>query len=236
MQSNKVVPREEWLEARQAHLAREKAFDTQRDRLSRERRELPWVKVDTPYVFEGPNGSRTISNLFEECSQLIVYHFMYHPDWEQGCPSCSLLADHFSGMLPHLGQRDVSFVAVSRAKIDQIEAYKNRLGWSFPWVSSHGNDFNRDYHVSFTAEELEKGEAYYNYKEGVIFPSEEAPGISVFYKDERGDIFHTYSTYARGLDRLIGTYHYLDMVPKGRDEADLAFTMAWVRRHDEYED
>ncbi len=236
MESHKVVSREAWLAARQDHLAKEKALDKQRDQLSRERRELPWVKVEKNYVFDGPRGQETLADLFGKHSQLIVYHFMYHPSWEEGCPSCSYLADHFGGMLPHLNQRDVSFAVVSKALPDQLEAYKERLGWSFKWVSSHDNDFNRDYHVSFTPEELEKGEAYYNYKEGAIFPSVEAPGVSVFYKNASGAVFHTYSTYARGLDRLIGTYHFLDMVSKGRDEESLDFSMAWIRRHDEYGD
>jgi predicted dithiol-disulfide oxidoreductase (DUF899 family) len=159
---------------------------------------------------------------------------MYDPSWQEGCPSCSYLADHFDGMLPYLNQRDVTFVVVSNALPDQLEGYKKRLGWSFKWVSSHDNEFNRDYHVSFTADELEKGEAYYNYKEGALFPSTERPGLSVFYKDENENVFHTYSTYARGLDHLIGTYQFLDLVSKGRDEDDLDFSMAWIRRHDEY--
>jgi predicted dithiol-disulfide oxidoreductase (DUF899 family) len=236
MESHKVVSREAWLAARQDHLANEKALDRQRDQLSRERRELPWVQVEKNYLFDSPRGRETLADLFGKNSQLIVYHFMYDPSWDEGCPSCSYLADHFGGMIPHLNQRDVSFVVVSKALPDQLEAYKKRLGWPFQWVSSHDNDFNRDYHVSFTAEELEKGEAYYNYKEGAVFPSTEAPGVSVFYKNASGEVFHTYSTYARGLDRLIGTYHFLDMVSKGRDEESLDFSMAWIRRHDEYGD
>ena len=236
MESQRVVSREEWLAARQDHLAKEKALDRQRDQLSRERRELPWVKVEKNYVFDGPRGQETLADLFGKHSQLIVYHFMYDPSWDEGCSKCSYLADHFGGMIPHLKQRDVSFAVVSKALPDQLEAYKKRLGWSFKWVSSHDSEFNRDYHVSFTPEELEKGEAYYNYKEGAIFPSTEAPGVSVFYKNASGDVFHTYSSYARGLDRLIGTYHFLDMVSKGRDEEGLDFSMAWIRRHDEYGD
>ena len=235
MESQKVVSREEWLAARQAHLANEKTLDKQRDQLSRERRDLPWVKIDENYVFDGPQGRETLADLFGKHRQLIVYHFMFDPSWDAGCPSCSYLADHFDGMLPHLNQRDVSFVVVSKALPDQLEGYEKRLGWSFKWVSSHDNEFNRDYHVSFTPEELEKSEAYYNYKEGVHFPSSEGPGLSVFYKDENGNVFHTYSTYARGLDHLIGTYQFLDLVPSGRDEDDLDFSMAWIRRHDEYE-
>jgi predicted dithiol-disulfide oxidoreductase (DUF899 family) len=234
VKTTRIVSREEWLSARRAHLDKEKALDKQRDQLSRERRELPWVKVDKNYRFDGPEGREALSDLFGKRHQLIVYHFMYDPSWQEGCPSCSYLADHFDGMLPHLDQRDVAFVVVSKALPDQLEAYKERLGWSFKWVSSHDNEFNRDYHVSFTPEELEKGEAYYNYKKGTQFPSTEGPGLSVFYKDENGNVFHTYSTYARGLDHLIGTYQFLDLVPKGRDEDDLDFSMAWIRRHDEY--
>lgn len=235
MKEPHIVFRKEWLAARQAHLIKEKALDQQRDQLSRERRDLPWVKIDENYVFDGPQGRETLADLFGKHRQLIVYHFMFDPSWDAGCPSCSYLADHFDGMLPHLNQRDVSFVVISKALPDQLEAYEKRLGWSFKWVSSHDNEFNRDYHVSFTPEELEKSEAYYNYKEGVRFPSSEGPGLSVFYKDEDGNVFHTYSTYARGLDHLIGTYQFLDLVPKGRDEDDLDFSMAWIRRHDEYE-
>jgi predicted dithiol-disulfide oxidoreductase (DUF899 family) len=236
MKTARIVSREAWLAERRAHLVNEKALDKQRDELSRERRELPWVEVDKSYVFDGNDGPETLADLFGKHRQLIVYHFMFDPSWDEGCPSCSYLSDHFDGMLSHLNQRDVSFVVVSKAKLDRLEAYKKRLGWSFKWLSSHDNDFNRDYHVSFTPEELEKGEAYYNYKRGVPFPAPEGPGVSVFYKDENGTVFHTYSTYARGLDHLIGTYQFLDLVPKGRDEDDLDFSMAWIRRHDQYED
>jgi predicted dithiol-disulfide oxidoreductase (DUF899 family) len=236
MKTARIVSREAWLAERRAHLVNEKALDKRRDELSRERRELPWVEVDKNYVFDGTDGPETLADLFGKHRQLIVYHFMFDPSWDEGCPSCSYLSDHFDGMLPHLNQRDVSFVVVSKAKLDRLEAYKKRLGWSFKWMSSHDNDFNRDYHVSFTPEELEKSEAYYNYKRGVQFPAPEGPGVSVFYKDEKGAVFHTYSTYARGLDHLIGTYQFLDLVPKGRDEDDLDFSMAWIRRHDQYED
>jgi predicted dithiol-disulfide oxidoreductase (DUF899 family) len=205
-----------------------------RDELSRQRRALPWVKVDKAYVFDGPNGKETLAELFGGRSQLIVYHFMFGPGWEQGCPSCSLLADHFDGAVVHLAQRDVTFLAVSRAPLPQIEAFKKRMGWKFKWVSSFENDFNRDYHVSFTKDEMDKGEVYYNYAL-TKFPSEEAPGASVFAKDAGGTIFHTYSTYGRGLDILIGAYNYLDLVPKGRDEDALPWSMAWVRHHDRYE-
>ena len=234
MEPHKVVSRAEWLTARKAHLENEKRFTRARDELSRQRRELPWVKVEKAYMFEGPNGRETLADLFDGRGQLIVYHFMFGPDWEQGCPSCSYLADHFDGAAVHLAQRDVKLLVVSRAPFAQIESFKRRMGWRFKWVSSNGCDFNRDYHVSFTKDELEKGEAHYNYAVGT-FPAQEAPGVSVFAKGKAGEVFHTYSAYARGLDMLVGAYHFLDLAPKGRDEDDLAFTMAWVRHHDRYE-
>jgi len=198
--------------------------------LSAARRELPWVKIEKNYVFDGPNGKETLADLFAGRSQLIVYHFMLGPGWPAGCPSCSFLADHFDGAIVHLAHRDVTFVVVSRAPLAEIEAYKNRMGWKFKWVSSHGTDFNFDFHVSFTPEQKASGE--YNYVNSG-FPSEEAPGLSTFIRDG-GAVYHTYSTYARGLDILIGAYNLLDLVPKGRDEASLSRTMAWVKRHDEY--
>ncbi len=207
-----------------------------RDQLSQQRRELPWVEVDKEYIFQGPNGPETLSDLFEGREQLLVYHFMMGPDWDEGCPSCSFWADNYNGITVHLNHRDVTLVAISRAPLEKLEAYKKRMGWSFKWVSSSETDFNCDYHVSATPEELESGgPIYYNYNM-TQFPSPERPGISVFYKDEAGKIFHTYSCYARGLDMLNGTYHLLDLLPKGRDEADLPYPMAWVRRHDQYED
>ena len=228
-----VVSQSEWLAARRALLAKEKEVTRQRDELSRQRRALPWVKVDTNYVFEGPRGRMPLLDLFNGCSQLIIYHFMLGPGWPEGCPSCSFLADHFDGALPHLAQRDVSFAAVSRATMAEIAAFKKRMGWSFPWVSSNGNSFNRDFHVSFTPEQKAGGKVYYNYAL-TEFPSEEAPGLSVFTKNEAGEIFHTYSSYARGLDILVGAYNFLDFAPKGRDEDALPWTMAWVRHHDRY--
>jgi predicted dithiol-disulfide oxidoreductase (DUF899 family) len=234
MESHRIVSRDEWTAARKAHLAEEKAFTRSRDALSKKRRELPWVKVDKAYVFDGPNGKETLADLFGGKSQLIVYHFMLGPDWEAGCPSCSLLADHFDGTVIHLAQRDVTFVVVSRAPLAQIDKFKCRMGWHFKWVSSNGCDFNFDYHVSATPEEKASGKAMYNY-EMTTFPSEERPGASVFYKNDNGEIFHTYSSYGRGLDMLIGTYHMLDLAPKGRDEEGLAWSMAWVRHHDRYE-
>ena len=232
--NHQVVSETEWTEAHKAFLAKEKELTRQRDELSRQRRALPWVKVDKDYVFDGPGGKQTLAELFEGRSQLIVYHFMFGPEWEQGCPSCSMVGDHLNGSLVHVNQRDVTLVAVSRAQLGKIEAFKKRMGWSFPWVSSHGNDFNRDYHVSFTKEEMANHKTYYNF-DIRDFPSEEAPGASVFYKDANGDVFHTYSSYGRGLESLLGPYSYLDLVPKGRDEANLSFTMAWVRHHDRYE-
>src|SRR5581483_6708423 len=220
---------------RKAHLAEEKAFSKARDALSRKRRELPWEKVEKNYVFEVPNGKQTLADLFGDKSQLIIYHFMLGPGWEAGCPSCSYLADHFEGPMIHLPQRDVAFVVVSRAPIDQIGKYKKRMGWKFKWVSSFGTDFNHDYQVSASdREKAAKGEVLYNYAM-TTFPSEERPGASVFYKDQAGQVFHTYSTYGRGLDMFLGAYHFLDIAPKGRDEEGLRFSMAWVRRHDEYQ-
>lgn len=235
MQNHKVVSREEWLAARREHLLKEKEFTRLRDQLSQDRRELPWVKVEKEYLFDGPNGRETLSDLFNGQSQLIMYHFMYGPDWEEGCPSCSFWADNFNGIDIHLKHRDINLVAVSRAQLDTLDAYKKRMGWSFKWVSSIGSDFNHDYHVSFTSNEMEKGEAFYNFINSKV-PSEEMPGISVFFKNQQGDVFHTYSCYARGLDLLNGAYNFMDLVPKGRDEDDLPYTMAWLRRHDQYDE
>jgi len=229
----KVVSEAEWLVARRDLLTREKELTRLRDEVSRHRRELPWVKVDKKYVFDGPDGNETLVDLFDGRSQLIVYHFMLGPGWEEGCKSCSYLADHFDGANRHLPHRDVSFVVVSRAPLPEIQAYQKRMGWRFKWLSSHSNDFNFDYHVSATEEEKAKDRMYYNYEKRK-WANEEMPGLSVFCKDENGDVFHTYSTYGRGLDILIGTYNFLDLVPKGRDEDHLDFTMEWVRRHDEY--
>lgn len=230
--NSKVVSEAEWLVARKDLLTREKELTRLRDEVSRHRRELPWVKVEKDYVFDGPDGKETLADLFDGRSQLIVYHFMLGPGWKEGCKSCSYLADHFDGANWHLPHRDVTFVVVSRAPLSEIQAYQNRMGWRFKWLSSHDTDFNFDYHVSFTKEDEKKGTAYYNYTKQE-FVSDELPGLSVFYKDEDGDVFHTYSTYGRGLDILVGTYNFLDLVPKGRDENPYS-TMDWVRRHDEY--
>jgi predicted dithiol-disulfide oxidoreductase (DUF899 family) len=235
MKPNPVVSPDEWLAARKRLLAKEKDFTRLRDELSRERRELPWVKVEKKYVFDTPSGKQTLSDLFQGHNQLVVYHFMFGPGWEQACKSCSFWADNFNGIVVHLKRRDVTLVAVSRAPLDKIQAFRKRMGWEFKWVSSFENDFNGDFHVSFTPEELAKGEVYYNYAMQK-FPSDEAPGISVFYKNAKGEVFHTYSCYSRGLDMLNVAYHYLDLVPKGRDEEHLQFTMEWVRHHDRYED
>ena len=206
----------------------------QRDAIAAERRQLPWVKVEKSYGFDSPSGKKTLADLFDGRSQLIVYHFMFGPEWQEGCPSCSFNMDHTDGALVHLAQRDVSFAAVSRAPISKIEAFKKRMGWKFPWVSSYETKFNYDFQASFTPEQLAKGKVEYNY-DLVQFPSAEAPGVSVFYKDKDGNIFHTYSAYARGSENTINTYNYLDLVPKGRDEDNLPFTMAWLRHHDRYE-
>ena len=216
-------------------LAKEKQFTHDRDALSAERRKLPWVKVEKEYLFETPAGKQTLAQLFGNKSQLIVYHFMLGPGWEEGCKSCSFLADHFDGAAIHLPQRDVAFLVVSRAPLTQIQAFQDRMGWKFKWVSSYGSDFNFDHQVSFTKDDLAQGKVYYNY--GMTsFGAEEAPGVSVFYKDEAGEVFHTYSSYGRGLDIFLGAYNFLDIVPKGRDEDGLKFTMAWVRHHDKYEE
>ena len=233
MNPSKIVSKAEWLVARKDLLTREKELTRLRDELSRHRRELPWVKIDKEYVFDGPDGRETLADLFDGHSQLIVYHFMFGPGWEEGCKSCSYLADHFDGANWHLPHRDVTLVVVSREPLSEFAPYKKRMGWRFKWVSSRGNNFNFDYHVSFTKEEEKKNKVNYNYRVAE-FMSDELPGLSVFYKDEDGDIFHTYSTYARGLDILVGTYNFLDLVPKGRDE-DPESTMSWVRRHDEYQ-
>jgi predicted dithiol-disulfide oxidoreductase (DUF899 family) len=233
---HKVVSREEWLEARRAHLASEKALTRHRDALSRERRELPWVKVEKRYVFDGPDGEETLADLFDGRSQLVVQHFMLGPGWKQGCVGCSFSADHVDGARPHLEHHDVSFVAISRAPLAQIEAFKERMGWRFKWVSSHGSDFNFDYHVSFTEDQLATGKAYYNY-ELRENGSDELSGTSVFTKNAAGDVFHTYSAYARGDELLIGAYNYFDLVPKGRDENGPSFGLGdWVRHHDRYDD
>lgn len=232
---SKVVSAAEWLAARRELLKKEKEFTRLRDELSRQRRELPWEKVQKSYTFDGPAGKETLADLFGGRSQLIVYHFMFGPGWKEGCPSCSFLSDHIDASVPHLAARDVRLMVISRAPLAEIEAFKKRMGWQFHWVSSNATDFNYDYQASMSKEEQGQSEVYYNY-EMQKFPAEERPGTSVFYKDASGDIFHTYSSYARGLDILVGAYNWLDIAPKGRDEQGLAHTMAWVRHHDKYDE
>ena len=228
-----IVSQEKWLQRRKELLSKEKELTRLRDRLNAERRELPWVRVEKNYLFDAPGGKVSLKELFAGRSQLVIYHFMFGPDWNEGCPSCSFVSDHIDGALPHLAARDATMVMASRAPLAKIEAFKKRMGWRFTWVSSYGSDFNSDFRVSFTKDEMAQGKVNYNYAMQE-FPSEEAPGISVFYKDAGGDVFHTYSSYGRGLEQLVGTYMILDMVPKGRDEDKLGFTMEWVRHHDRY--
>jgi predicted dithiol-disulfide oxidoreductase (DUF899 family) len=233
MNPHQIVSREAWLEARKAHLKNEKALTRMSDLVSAERRSLPWVKVDKQYVFDTTDGKRTLSELFGRNSQLIIHHFMWRHDLDQGCVSCSLQADHAEGALVHLENHGVSYVQVSRAPLGKLEAYKKRLGWKAKWVSSANNDFNFDYHVSFTDDEMAKGQLYYNYQ---TIKSEdgfnELPGLSVFYKDAGGAVYHTYSSYARGNEEVVGAFIYLDITPKGRNEKEI---MEWVKRSDEYD-
>jgi predicted dithiol-disulfide oxidoreductase (DUF899 family) len=228
-----VVSQDEWLTARRALLAKEKQATHLRDEVNAARLALPWVKVDKAYTFDTPAGKKKLADLFDGRSQLMVYHFMLGPDWEAGCSGCSFLADHIDGTLPHLNNHDVTMVAVSRAPLSKIDAYKRRMQWKFPWVSSFGSDFNFDYNVSFTKDELAKDKVFYNFSEvDVANAHDELPGLSAFFKDESGNVFHTYSSYARGPEELIGTLMILDRAPKGRNEDS---TMNFVRRHDEYE-
>jgi predicted dithiol-disulfide oxidoreductase (DUF899 family) len=227
-----VVGHEEWITARKGLLAKEKEFTRLRDELSQQRRDMPWERIGKEYIFDGPNGKESLADLFGKCSQLIVYHFMFDPAWEAGCKSCSFWADNFNSIDAHLRHRDISFLAVSRAPYKKLADYHKRMGWTFKWVSSFSNDFNFDYFVSFTPEQV-KGQGYYNYAEGKLW-GPEAVGISVFYKDGKGDIFHTYFAYSRGVDMMNGAYHYIDLTPKGRDEGGKP--QFWVRRHDEYGD
>jgi predicted dithiol-disulfide oxidoreductase (DUF899 family) len=230
-----IVSREEWLAARKRHLVKEKELTRLRDELSADRRNLPWVKVEKTYVFDTPEGKKTLAELFDGCSQLIVHHFMLGPGWESGCIGCSFSADHIEGALVHLEHHDVSLVTVSRAPLAEIEAYQKRMGWRVKWVSSNGNDFNYDYHVSFTPEDIARGKVFYNHDRRE-FQSEELSGLSVFCKDANGDLFHTYSTYARGYEMVDSAYMLLDMTPQGRNETGPGYNLTdWVRRHDEYE-
>jgi predicted dithiol-disulfide oxidoreductase (DUF899 family) len=232
MSEHQIVTHQQWLEARRRFLAKEKEFTRLRDQLARERRELPWERVEKEYAFEGENGRETLADLFAGRSQLIVYHFMYDPNWDAGCPSCSFWADNFNGIIPHLNQRDVSMVAISRAPLQKLQAQGRRLGWTFKWLSSSHTDFNFDYNVSFSPADFARGAAYYNY--ATQKPTRtDLPGVSAFVCDE-GRIFHTYSTYSRGIDMLNTAYHYLDLAPKGRDEDALPYPMAWVKHRVDY--
>jgi predicted dithiol-disulfide oxidoreductase (DUF899 family) len=228
-----VVSRDEWVAERKMLLAREKELTRLRDQVARERRALPWVRIDKHYTFDTREGRRTLPELFDGRRQLLVQHFMFAPGWEQGCPSCSYMADHIDGMNVHLEHRDLTLEAVSRAPLADIERFRQRMGWRFNWVSSHGSDFNHDFAVSFTPEELAKGDLYYNYGT-TPYAHEEAPGLSVFYKDDAGEVFHTYSTYGRGVEVMMGTYNMLDLTPRGRSERDVKHKMEWVRHHDRY--
>ncbi|UDF28251.1 UNVERIFIED_ORG: thioredoxin family protein [Roseateles sp. XES5] len=232
--NHEIVSREEWLTARKALLAMEKEETKLRDKVRAERLALPWVRVDKSYTFETPEGRKALADLFDGRSQLIVYHFMYGPDWEAGCPGCSFMADHIDGMLPHLNHHDVTMIAVSRAPLEKLAAYKKRMGWKFPWFSSFGSDFNFDYHVSFTREELASGKVNYNYRETASQDAhDELPGLSAFFRDEDGTVYHTYSDYARGGEEALGTLMILDRAPKGRNETG---TLSFVKRKDEYDD
>jgi predicted dithiol-disulfide oxidoreductase (DUF899 family) len=236
MADSKVVSDADWLEARRSLLAREKEFTRLRDELTSQRQELPWRKLNNAYRFLGPDGEESLGDLFAGKRQLVIYHFMFGPDWDEGCPSCSFWADNFNGVDIHLAHRDTTLLAVSNTALDKINAYKNRMGWTFKWVSSMGSDFNQDFHVTFTADEMAQEKMNYNY-EKTNFPASEAPGISVFFKDESGEIFHTYSAYARGLDLINGAYNILDLTPIGRDEKGPdKHNMYWLCRRDQYDD
>jgi predicted dithiol-disulfide oxidoreductase (DUF899 family) len=235
MLHNHVVSRDEWLAARKQLLIKEKELTRLRDQINADRHALPWVKVEKPYVFDGPNGSQTLADLFDGRSQLIIKHFMLGPDWEDGCVGCSFELDHVEGALVHLEHHDVSYAVVSRAPLPKIEAFKKRMGWRIKWVSSYGSDFNYDFHVSFQDAEVALGKAYYNYEVRDV-GIDELSGRSVFYKDSSGDIFHTYSSYGRGGEMFLGTYHFLDITPKGRDETINGNLTDWVRHHDKYEE
>jgi len=233
--NNPVVSREEWLEARRALLQKEKELTRLKDKLSAERRQLPWIKIEKEYVFDTPQGKKTLSELFQNKSQLIVYHFMFGPGWQEGCVGCSFGSDHTDAALQHLLQKDVNYVAVSRAPLSEIEPFRKRMGWKFDWVSSNGSDFNYDFHVSATDEEKQRGQMFYNFT-NMPYVMDEASGTSVFYKNEKGEIFHTYSSYGRGGEDILGTYFFLDITPKGRDEADTDGNLTnWVRHHDKYD-
>jgi predicted dithiol-disulfide oxidoreductase (DUF899 family) len=229
-----VVSRDRWLAERKTLLTHEKELTRLHDRVARERRALPWVRIEKAYVFDAPEGRRTLAELFDGRRQLLAQHFMFGPGWEQGCPSCSFMADHSDGMNAHLAHRDITLIAISRAPLAEIERFRARMGWQFKWLSSHGSDFNYDFGVSFTPQAVASGQVDYNHRIGPL-PSEEAPGISVFTKDDAGAVYHTYSTYGRGVEVMMGAYQLMDLTPKGRDETDVPYKMAWVRHHDRYE-
>ncbi|MDB5958232.1 thioredoxin family protein [Ramlibacter sp.] len=228
-----VAPDALWTEQRRKLLAREKELTRLRDEVARDRRALPWRRIGKEYVFDAPQGRRTLGDLFAGRRQLLVQHFMFGPGWQQGCPSCSYMADHMDGMTIHLAHRDIAFVAVSRAPLADLLRFRERMGWQFDWVSSNGSDFNFDFAVSFTPEALASGEVDYNYRRA-YFPAEEAPGISVFCKDDAGEVFHTYSTFGRGVEAMMGAYTLMDLTPQGRDERDVFYKMEWLRHHDRY--
>jgi predicted dithiol-disulfide oxidoreductase (DUF899 family) len=234
VKSHRVVSREEWLKARVALLAEEKEFTRQRDALAAKVRDLPWVKVDKAYTFDAPTGKKSLADLFGPRSQLIVYHFMFDPTWSQGCMSCSFIADHYSNLVTHLTHRDISFLTISKAPIEKLEQFRKRMGWSFPWVSAANTDFSKDFGVSFTDKEITEGTGTYNFADKLP-PIRELPGLSVFYKDERGSIYHTYSQFARGLEDFLTAYRFIDITPKGRDEATTG-GMGWLRHRDRYDD
>ncbi len=234
MNARRIVSHDDWISARKELLAQEKQFTRLRDQLSRSIRDLPWERIDKDYVFDGPRGRETLAELFDGRRQLVVYHFMFDPAWEEGCRICSFMADHLAPLVVHLGERDVTMLVCSRAPLAKLEAFRRRMGWDFKWVSSAGSDFSRDFRVSFTEEQIDAGEVEYNYRKERGIPGTELPGMSVFARNGAGEVFHTYSTYARGLETFLGAYRFLDIVPRGRDEDDLAFTMQWIRHRDRY--
>lgn len=235
MKTGRIVSKDQWLKERLGLLEKEKAYSRARDALTRERQASPWVRVDKAYMFQGPDGNKSLADLFVGLNQLIVYHFMFDPEWDEGCKSCSFIADHIDPSVIHLAHRDVSLVMISRAPFSKLEAFKKRMGWKIKWLSSADSDFNRDFHVTFTDEERD-GAAFYNFRHNSSFPAREAPGISVFAKDDEGAVYHTYSAYARGLESYMGAYALLDIVPKGRDERASSYSMQWLRLKDSYED
>jgi len=234
-QSHRVVSREAWLKERIALLAEEKEFTHRRDALAEKVRDLPWVKVEKSYTFDSPTGKKSLADLFGPRSQLVIYHFMFDPTWSQGCMSCSFIADHYNGIVVHLAHRDISLVTVSKAPIEQIDQFRERMGWSFPWVSGANTDFGRDFGVSFTDQELAAETSVYNFNRKP-FGIRELPGLSVFIKNSRGDIYHTYSSFARGLEDFLTSYRFIDVTPKGRDEDPSSGMLTWLRHHDRYDD